>query len=404
MKNGNSSFEKLCYLKSSEINKIVHSVKVLSHNSSSLTDTWIVTFKKDIQKELNVKSAFMKIAIDCNSYSIYENRTVYLYLGSYKVENMIHGYINILMEKKITMNFVKLLTYREDVSFQDMVSILSNKSVNGCILNEIDSCNNFKRNIVNSIDRINIQSNQSIRKRQIKTRTPGNWTYRFLMTEAINEDNCISSREYFKSLKLNGVCFTMNTWNILFQISHACLVMERFNIAHNDLHLSNIWLKLNENQDEYFTYIVEDSVYNFKAKYIPIIYDFDRGYMEYSSFSFSHKIHVNNTMTRDSIRQNNEIVKGRDFIRFLCFLCIEFVISERDLFKIINCIAKTEESKTNLRYYFTLSTIDYEILDENFLIDNVLSMNEIVNNIFSNLYGYKNERVLAKKENVYKLV
>ena len=135
MKKGNTAFEKLAFVKSADINRTIESVRGLKHSSTSKTETWIVNFNEEVAKELKVSSAFMKISIDSNSYFAGENKEIFSYLGSYKTENTIYSYINLLVEMKICNNFVRMLTVKNEVSLKDMTSIISEKMVNGNYLN-----------------------------------------------------------------------------------------------------------------------------------------------------------------------------------------------------------------------------------------------------------------------------
>ena len=273
MKKGNTAFEKLAFVKSADINRTIESVRGLKHSSTSKTETWIVNFNEEVAKELKVSSAFMKISIDSNSYFAGENKEIFSYLGSYKTENTIYSYINLLVEMKICNNFVRMLTVKNEVSLKDMTSIISEKMVNGNYLNTTIATNNFKRNIIDSLKDLSLRNEIGVTiNRHCIINLRKNWTYQYVMTEALSSKDIILS-DYMNSLYSNKITFTINTWNMIFQISHACFIMEKYRISHNDLHTGNIWLRLQEKQEEY-TYIVEEKVFTFTPKYIALIYAF----------------------------------------------------------------------------------------------------------------------------------
>ena len=171
---------------------------------------------------------------------------------------------------KICNNFVRMLTVKNEVSLKDMTSIISEKMVNGNYLNTTIATNNFKRNIIDSLKDLSLRNEIGVtRNRHCIINLRKNWTYQYVMTEALSSKDIILS-DYMNSLYSNKIAFTINTWNMIFQISHACFIMEKYRISHNDLHTGNIWLRLQEKQEEY-TYIVEEKVFTFTPKYIALI-------------------------------------------------------------------------------------------------------------------------------------
>jgi hypothetical protein len=392
MKKGNTSFEKLSYIKSSDINRIIESVKGLKHNSASKTETWIVNFNDEVARELKVSSAFMKISIDNSSYFEYENNEIFTYLGTYKTENTIYLYINSLSEMKICNNFIRLLTVKNDVSLKDMTSIISEKMVNGNFLYKPIAINNFKRNIIDTLKDNSTRSEIGVsRNRECDINLRRNWTYQYVMTEALSNKNYVFSA-YMDSLYSNKIPFTINTWNVIFQVSHACFIMEKFRISHNDLHTGNIYLKLQEKQEE-FTYIVEDKIFTFTPKYIALIYDYDRSYAEING------IKINNTVTYKEFAQTNEVIPGRDFIRFI-YIVYRYHTHDIDNKRtILKCISKDSESRLRIINYFQKNTIDYSILDEKFLRENILPIKNIMINL--SIVCSMNDTITTVKENIY---
>jgi hypothetical protein len=367
-------------------------VRGLKHSTTSKTETWIVTFKEEIAKEINIQRAFMKISIDYESYSKFENSEIHSYLGTYKTENTIYKYINSLVDKKICNNFVKLITVKEDVSLKDMVAIISEKMVNGKRLGIKNAVNNFKRNIMDSIsensERKEIGSTCKI---PVKFNARRNWRYQYVMTEALTNDDSIMS-DYMSTLLSHRVPFTLNTWNIIFQVAHACYIMEKFKISHNDLHTGNIWLRLQKKQEEY-TYIVNDKVYTFTPKYVALIYDYDRGYMEEGGKR------VKNTVTYKEFEQTNRVVCGRDFTRFIYIVYSYFAHDVTNRRVILDCICKSEESKERIIKFSLNKEINYDMLKKSFLEENILPLEEILHNF--SVICKTVDTVTSEKENIY---
>lgn len=402
MKNGKTPFQKFSNIKTLDLNKTIESIEGLSHSTTSRTETWIINFNKEIQKEIRAKKGFMKICIDHKSFNTNDEDTR-IFLKSYEIENKIYRYVNELLNRRITNNFIGLLTIRQGISLKDMVSIISEKNVNGVLLTKNNATKNFKRNILDSIkdfdeDIQRITIGKPGRTRNIDFSHGKKWRYSYIITEAVREQDIIMD-EYFSSLgdtpsSSTSSCSSFNNecWNIIFQVSHACFIMEKFNIMHNDLHACNIWLRVSNTVNN-TTYKVNENTFNIQSKFTALIYDFDRGYMEYNNVEYKNEA----SQFFEEFKQTSEMVKGRDFMRFLILL--KYYIKDRkDINKIVECIGKNEMSKFKILYFFFKEDLDYYVLGKEFLNETMLDME----NIMINLHKLTESRNDLPQNNVFK--
>ena len=168
--------------------------------------------------------------------------------------------------------------------------------------------------------------------------------------------------------------------------------MEKFNIMHNDLHACNIWLWVS-NTVKNTTYKVNENTFNIQSKFTALIYDFDRGYMEYNKVEYKNEA----SQFFEEFKQTSEMVKGRDFMRFLILL--KYYIKDRkDVNKIVECIGKNEMSKFKILYFFFKEDLDYYVLDKEFLKETMLDMEKIMIN-FHKLTESRND---LPQNNVFK--
>jgi hypothetical protein len=284
-----------------------------------------------------------------------------------------------------------------------MVSIISEKNVNGVLLTKNNATKNFKRNILDSIkdfdeDIQRITIGKPGRTRNIDFSHGKKWRYSYIITEAVREQDIIMD-EYFSSLgdtpsSSTSSCSSFNNecWNIIFQVSHACFIMEKFNIMHNDLHACNIWLRVSNTVNN-TTYKVNENTFNIQSKFTALIYDFDRGYMEYNNVEYKNEA----SQFFEEFKQTSEMVKGRDFMRFLILL--KYYIKDRkDINKIVECIGKNEMSKFKILYFFFKEDLDYYVLGKEFLNETMLDME----NIMINFHKLTESRNDLPQNNVFK--
>ena len=91
---------------------------------------------------------------------------------------------------------------------------------------------------------------------------------------------------------------------IIFQIMYLCLVMEKFRIQHNDLHLSNIKIQhLRSKQILYYN--INGTIYRLSTNYIVYVYDWDRAYVE----ALGDNISISGTKHQSILEVNKFIFK-----------------------------------------------------------------------------------------------
>lgn len=96
--------------------------------------------------------------------------------------------------------------------------------------------------------------------------------------------------------------------SLIFQILIACYAMFLSGVAHNDLHIGNVFV--NET-DKQICYFIEGQKYVFRARFMPKLYDFDRSYVQ----------GYNNTLLVDNnTSQNNALLNPKDFAKILCYI------------------------------------------------------------------------------------
>lgn len=104
---------------------------------------------------------------------------------------------------------------------------------------------------------------------------------------------------------------------VIFQICIAHYALYLSGISHNDAHSSNIFIEdLGVNTQ--FNYFIENKRYDFVTRYIPKIYDFDRGYHRRTNVN-----DVKNFTLEDiginRAGQANALINGKDFMKSICY-------------------------------------------------------------------------------------
>lgn len=102
--------------------------------------------------------------------------------------------------------------------------------------------------------------------------------------------------------------------SIIIQLLHALLVMQQFKIMHNDLHTGNILVEKVYPLKQ-VDLAIGSVVISFKTKYIPKIYDWDRGYCEAVG---ENKMLTRERYTKLNIR--NSFRKSQDYYQLICGL------------------------------------------------------------------------------------
>lgn len=111
---------------------------------------------------------------------------------------------------------------------------------------------------------------------------------------------------------------------VYFQIATACYSLYVNNIAHNDLHDGNIWVKeLGEDKEIFYKLSHQiadkkvDYYYEVKSDKFSMIYDWDRSYKKWNRNALIEMDFAIDT------NQSNELIEQRDFVKCLCYFISE---------------------------------------------------------------------------------
>ena len=96
----------------------------------------------------------------------------------------------------------------------------------------------------------------------------------------------------------------------VFHILIACYSLYLSGIAHNDLHVGNVFIEIGDNPIEY-NYIINENLYVINTICKAKIYDFDRSYVIN---------HNNQLLNNNRSSQNNVLINPKDFIKVLCYI------------------------------------------------------------------------------------
>ena len=372
-----------------EIGNIIYKVKGLQSNSSSPTDTWIVNFKDDITYDYkNLKTAFLKIFIDPDKlFNNVESLALKYELNIYKF------IINNIIKYKICPNFVKYLAIGEKCSYSDLLKILTNNLYDplGVRVLDIDECTkNLNRNlyyIFNELkNRPAIQNNSLKSYSSFSDKT---YEYNIILTE--NMEDSMTLNKWLNNYS-NKPAYDLEFFNIIFQIAVACYVMSLSKLVHNDLHSSNIFIK-DLGVETTFIYNINSKEFVIKTRYQPLIYDFDRGYVE--------KLGKNPLLTYNLCNKNSQcniFIENKDIIKIFCYVYKYVRNSTKDI--ILKLLSDTYEyrenikntydlksSKDGLKYCFLQYLDDFDYNEKSIPIEWYSNFNNNMN-IISNIANY----------------
>lgn len=256
-----------------DISGCVESVKGLESNSSSPTDTWILTFKDGTSyKNIQIKEAFMKLFVDTRNV-MYDKAID----GLYYEMTMYRNHIRPLIDTDICPYFIRYLSNSESCSYVDMMKILV-KGIPDDMAKQMNY--NFTRNIkymlLGENGRPSINSNVPGNINQDISFDITKLKFGFLMNQLPKGSNTLLN-VYNQTLSISDRELAI----IIYQVFIGCYAMELSKIAHNDLHPGNVFIEILDHP-VVIEYLIEHEgdVINckFETKYVPRIYDFDRAY------------------------------------------------------------------------------------------------------------------------------
>jgi hypothetical protein len=337
-----------------ELSDYISNIKGLSSNSSSPSDTWIVKFKDDITyKNKPVNYGFLKIFIDTSNLNFTSKTTLEATLGLLYELNLYKTIINNLVRYNICPNFLQCLAIGDKCSFEDLLKILKGNLFDmsySRVLNDHECKNNLNRNMNYMIrkkeKRPAIQSNESLDIVSSKPIDYSTRPFKFNMMLLENMEDNITFHRWLSTY--NRRDYDVEFLNVLFQISVACYAMSLSKMVHNDLHDNNIFIK-DLGVEKYFLYNIDDKKIVIKTRYIPLIYDFDRGYQE----KLGNNPSIIGRTLCSHYSQCNVFVENKDIIKSLCYV---YKRVNKDYVKndIINIVSKNSLGKLLLKDTYNL--------------------------------------------------
>jgi hypothetical protein len=334
-----------------ELSKYISDVTGLKNTSSSPSDTWVVTFKKDTTFDnIPVKKGFLKIFIDMDNLRPKSNSSLAL---KYEM-NIYSSIINDILKYNICPNFVKYLASGEKCSYLNLLNILYPylHSSDERPLSRKKCIENLNRNLYyvlkDKLGRPAIEDEIIIGLLRPVDFLHSAYTYNIILTE--NIDNPFTFNKWLFSYGSKPE-YKTELWNILFQITVACYTMSLSKLVHNDLHSNNIFIR-DLGVETYFLYNINGEKITIKTRYQPLIYDFDRGYVE----RFGKNIYLDGSLcTKTS--QCNIFIKNKDIIKILCYVYKNIDTETKD--SLLEIISKNEVYKDKIKDTYDLrSTVN----------------------------------------------
>ena len=329
-----------------ELSKYISDVTGLKNTSSSPSDTWIVTFKKDITFDnIHTDKGFLKIFIDMDNLRPKSQSSLAL---KYEM-NIYSSIINDILKYNICPNFVKYLASGEKCTYLNLLNILYPylHGSDEIPLSRKKCIENLNRNLYYVLkeksDRPAIQDDETLSVLKPIDFLRSGYTYNIILTE--NIDNPFTFNKWLFSYGSKPE-YKTELWNILFQITVACYTMSLSKLVHNDLHSNNIFIK-DLGVETYFLYNINDEKIIIKTRYQPLIYDFDRGYVE----RFGRNIYLDGSLcTKTS--QCNIFIKNKDIIKILCYVYKNINTETKE--SLLEIITKNEVYKDKIKDTYDL--------------------------------------------------
>ena len=133
-----------------------------------------------------------------------------------------------------------------------------------------------------------------------------------IMVTGTKKGSMISVKDFLENDVANNTLTPEDVSSIIFQIIHALLLLDYFQIMHNDFHMGNLLLQT-MSAPVCLSYTVFDTTTVIKTKYIVKLYDWDRAFIK--------ELGDNRALDeRFSIKTHaiQKFIKNRDFYQFVC--------------------------------------------------------------------------------------
>lgn len=372
-----------------KINECINKIQILSHNSASPSNIWILNFKNNTKYEnQEIKQGFLKFFI--NNYKpknlglLYEIK-VYKYI------------VRKLLDNDVCPHFIKFIAssnIKNPCKYKDLFFMLYNKDINGKNMNK-DEINFLLTSSINQIDHnikhINDRNNYNI---DIKNKFTdlhnkfNNYSYSFLINEMIHKNTFTLNEFMMFIIQEDHKIYNEIIVSIMYQIMLTCYVMSLCKMTHNDMHLGNIWIEEisedeydeNENFKSFYYCINNNRVIRLKTQYKVMIFDFDRTYVE--------KLGKNNLLNENSCKIRfhcNISVTIKDLLESFVGLLNFNIDIINDI--LINVVFK---DKTNQKIQYLMKTIKHNHFFQDFINGGHLPLEFFISS--ETLEFYKNEK------------
>lgn len=330
------------------LDSLVDEVKGIPSNSASPSDIWLIKFKDDTHyvyedKEIPIKSAFMKIFVDPdNTVERYVNQRMIDALN-YELK-VYRDIIRPLLDLNICNNYIKYLSSGMGCTYDNLLDFLVNgklTSKDGVSLNKTKAINNLNANLNNiyfgnpSREAINDTYDM-----KVKYAVPKEVKYNIIMNEQIKNSYTLYDFLFAdKTLKPEEV--KKGAFELMFQIAYACYCMSLSKMNHNDIHAGNIFVTKHEKAKVY-EYWINGESYKIKTKYFASVYDFDRAY--------TIRLGKNTNLEGDACTfgyQCNVYVENKDIVKMLCYICASRTMKDVRS-KVIKMVSKNKFIRNTL--------------------------------------------------------
>lgn len=304
-----------------DIYNIVKTIKGLESSSASNTDTWILNFREETTYEdISISKGFFKIFL---SDLVYEIQT--------------YEKIMLLYNNNICTNFVKYLGSCMNCTSKDLMNFLKDKT----ILDDKNILENLNRNVVYMVNKFKNRPSIDKITLTLYKYILDNYKYNILLLEYVEPIN------FNKWIIINNRTlpnFELELRNILFQICVCFYSLSLSKIIHNDIHMGNIFIKKLPTETVSLYYI-NDEAYLIKSNYKPLIYDFDRAYVQ----SLGNNKYIEG---REKYSITNFYIENKDIIKVFCYIYNIFPMYRE---YIINLVSKNETGKKIIKESYRLS-------------------------------------------------
>jgi hypothetical protein len=294
-----------------DIGKYIKSIKGLSSDSASPTDTFLITFKDNIlYDDQEIKTAFMKIYID-SVYDKKDNRVFFdlkRKIDGLNYECKVYELIRLIINFNCCPYFVKSITIGEDCGIDQIFRIIrksgnfDTKILKLMLFRSFfymltDMKNRPAINDIKDIPDIDIENyGFELTEKEEKNyiidylisqnkyyEVLFNWKktdFRFIINDKVEGEKLNNWKKFYNNYsKKDSVSESQFLLMVFFQISITLYTLSLFRMNHNDLHPGNIYIS--EEKEREIIYRIEDKVYIYKDLGIKVrIYDFDFSFCE----------------------------------------------------------------------------------------------------------------------------